>query len=93
MVSSRCFTPYHDRMDTDPDDASTIGESANEHLDMSYETEQEKALRIGKATNQQDTSRPPAANIEATPSHISYVNDVINIQLSYDPQAPTEPNL
>jgi len=80
-------------MDMDPDDAPAIGESANECLDMSYETEQEKALRIGKATNQQDTLRPPAANIEATPSHVSHVDDVINIQLPYDPQAPTEPDL
>jgi len=38
-------------MDTDPDDAPTIGEIANECLKLSYETEQEKALRIDKATN------------------------------------------
>ena len=93
MVSSGRSTPYHNRMDTDPDDAPTIGEIANERLELSYETEQENALRIGKATNQQDTSRPPAANIEATPSHVSHEDDVINIQLSYDPQAPTEPEL
>jgi len=80
-------------MDTDPDDAPTIGEIANECLEMSYETEQEKALRIGKATNQQDTSRPPAVNNEATPSHVSHEDDVINIQLPYDPQVPTEPEL
>jgi len=54
-------------MNTDPDDAPTIGEIANEYLELSYETEQEKALRIGKVTNQQDTSRPPAANNKATP--------------------------
>jgi len=80
-------------MDTDPDDAPTIGEIANECLELSYETEQENALRIGKATNQQDTSRPPAANIEATSSHVSHEDDVINIQLPYDLQAPTEPEL
>jgi len=50
-VFSGRSTPYHDRMDTDPDDAPAIGESANKRLDMSYKTEQEKALRIGKATN------------------------------------------
>jgi len=80
-------------MDTDPDDASTIGEIANERLELSYETEQENALRIGKMTNQQDTSRPPAANIEAIPSYVLHKDDVINIQLPYDPQAPTEPEL
>ena len=50
MVSSGCSTLYYDRMDTDPDDAPAIGENDNEHLNMSYETEQEKALRNSKAT-------------------------------------------
>jgi len=93
IVFSGCSTPYHDRMDTDPDDAPTIGEIANERLELSYKTEQEKALRIGKVTNQQNTSRPPATNNEATPSHVSYKDDVINIQLPYDPQVPTKPEL
>ena len=93
MVSSGYSTPYHDRMNTELDDAPTIREIANERLELSYETEQENTLRIGKITNQQDTSRPPAANIEATPSHILHEDDVINIQLPYDPQAPTEPEL
>ena len=93
MVSSGRSTPYHNRIDTDPDDAPTIGEIANERLELLYEIEQEKALRIGKVTNQQDTSRPPTANNEATPSHVSHEDDVINIQLPYDPQALTEPEL
>ena len=93
MVSSGRSTPYHDRMDTDPDDAPTIGEIANECLELSYETEQEKVLRIGKVTNQQDTLRPPDTNNETTPSHVLHEDDVINIQLPYDPQVPTEPEL
>ena len=80
-------------MDIDPDIAPSIGEIAYKCFELSYETEQEKALRIGKATNQQDTSRALAANNEATPSHVPHVEDVINIQLPYDPQAPTEPDL
>jgi len=80
-------------MDTDPDDAPTIGEIANECLELSYETEQEKVLRIGKVTNQQDTLRPPDTNNETTPSHVLHEDDVINIQLPYDPQVPTEPEL
>ena len=51
MVSSGHSTPYHDRMDTDPDDAPITREISNECLELSYETEQEKALRIGKTTN------------------------------------------
>jgi len=39
-------------MDTDPDSSPFNGEVTNECLELLYETEQEKALRIGKATNQ-----------------------------------------
>jgi len=80
-------------MDTDPDGSPSNNEVTNKCLELSYETEQEKALRIGKATNQQDTSRPQDTNNEATPSHVQHKDDVINIQLPYDPQAPTEPKL
>ncbi len=59
----------------------------------SYKIEQENALRIGKVTNQQDTTRPPACNNEATSSHVPHEDDVINIQLPYDPHGPTEPEL
>ena len=80
-------------MDIDPDDAPAIGGNNNEHLELFYEIEQEKALRIGKATNQQDTTRPLAFNNEATPSHVPHKDNVINIQLPYDPQGPTDPEL
>ena len=93
MVSSGRSTPYHDRMDTDPDGEPTIGENNNECLELSYETEQEKTMRIGKAPIQQDNMRPPAINNEATPPHTAHEDNVINIQLLYDPQAPTEPEL
>ena len=93
MVSSGLSTLYHDRMDTDPDGEPTIGENNNERLELSYETEQEKAMRIGKAPIQQDNTRPPAINNEATPPHTAHEDNVINIQLPYDPQAPTEPEL
>jgi len=51
MMSSGRATPYHDRMDTDPDDAPAIGGNNNELLELSYKTEQENASRIGKTTN------------------------------------------
>jgi len=38
-------------MDTDPDGSPSNDEVTNECLELSYETELEKALRIGKATN------------------------------------------
>ena len=80
-------------MNIDPDSEPTIGENDNERLELSYKIEQEKALRIGKALIQQDNMRPPAINNEATPSHVTHKDEVINIQLLYNPQAPTEPEL
>ena len=80
-------------MDIDPDGFPLNDEVTNERLELSYETEQEKTLRTGKATNQQDTTRPLDANNKAIPSHVQHKDDVINIQLPYDPQAPTEPEL
>ena len=79
MVSSGRSTSYHDRMDIDPDGEPTIGENNNECLELSYKTEQEKALRTGKAPIQQDNMRPPAINNEATPSHVIHKDKVINI--------------
>ena len=93
MVSSGQSTPYHDRMDTDMDCNLTIEEPSTEHLELFYETEQEKALRVGMVANQQEILRPMDVNNEVTPSHVQHEDDVINIQLPYDPQAPTEPEL
>jgi len=50
-------------------------------------------MRIGKVTIQQDNMRPQASNNKATPSHVIHEDEVINIQLPYDPQAPMEPEL
>ena len=69
MASSGRSTPYHERMDTDMDCNPTSGESNTERLELSYEAEQEKALRVGMAVNQQETSRPLNVNNEATPTH------------------------
>ena len=93
MASSGRSTPYYERMDTDMDCNPTNGESNLECLELSYKTEQEKALRVGITTNQQETSRPLNVNNEAAPTHGPHKDDVINIQLPYDTQAPTEPEL
>jgi len=39
MVSSGRSTPYHNRMDIDPDSFPPNNEVTNEHLKLSYETE------------------------------------------------------
>ena len=51
MVSSGRSTPYHDRMDTDMNYNPTIEELSPERLELSYETDQEKTLQVGMATN------------------------------------------
>jgi len=93
IASSGQSTPYHERMDTDMDCNPTNGESNLERLEPSYETEQEKTLRVGIAANQQKTLRLLNVNNEAAPTHGPHKNDIINIQLPYDIQAPTESEL
>ena len=59
MASSGHSTPYYDRIDTDMDYNPTIKEPSSECLELSYKTEQEKALWVGMAANHQETMRPP----------------------------------
>jgi len=82
--------PYHDRMDVNMDYDSTVGDYTPE---LSYKTEQEKALHVSKMADQQIPMRLTSGNNEAPPTHISNKESVINIQLPYDPQASTEPDL
>ena len=93
IVSSGCSTPYHDQMDMDLDDAHVADNTDNGNPDLFYETEQEKALRIGEAANSLTNTRPPGINNEAAPSCDIYEDDIINVQLPYDPHTPTEPEL
>ena len=92
-------------IDDDPNDSSPA---------LSYEDEQERAIRVSKAANPQNDMRPqcdslivpnpnpqrvlnedPRSNSgnNATQVNTSHEDEVINIQLPYDPQAPTEPEL
>ena len=93
MVSSGRSTPYHERMDTDMDIDPVSNESTEEQPVLSYETEQERAIRVSMVANQQTTTRLHNVNNEATPTHARHEDDVINIQLPYNPNAPTEPQL
>jgi len=60
---------------------------------LSYETEQEKVLWTSKVANLQYPTRTMNGNNEASPTHVHHKDSIINIQLPYDPHAPTEPNL
>jgi len=88
VASSGCSTPYHKRMNIDMDLPS-------EELqpEMFYKTEQEKAIWVSMAANQQETTRPTNVHNEAPPSHAQHEGESINIQLPYDPHTPTEPEL
>jgi len=80
-------------MNTDMDYVPTIEETNSEHLELSYETNQENAIRVGMVANQQESMRPHDVNNEAPPTHVPHKDNAINIQLPYNPQAPTEPEL
>ena len=93
MISSRRSTPYCDRMDMDLDEAPVTGDSNNGSPELSYETEQDKVLRLGKTADSENNTRPTGVNNEATPTNGNHEDDIINVQLPYDPQAPTEQEL
>ena len=91
MSSTKSSVVYHERM------VNNNLKDDNEPMDsvpaLSYKTEQERAFHISKVAKQQEHMRPNGRNSEATAAHGTEDNDVINIQLQYDLQAPTEPDL
>ena len=95
LASSGRSTPYHERMEIDV--VTGTDESNTESLDLSYETAQEKAIRVSMAANQQVNQQAPTRPLgginEATPAHSQHEEDVINIQIPYDFNAPTKPEL
>ena len=88
MASSGRSMPYHERINVDMD---LTNKEPNPEL--SYETEQEKAIWISMTANQQKTTKPLNVHNEAPPTHAQHEEEVINIQLPYDPHASTEPEL
>ena len=95
LASSGCSTPYHERMEINI--VPRTDESNAESLELSYETAQEKEIRVSMAanqqTNQQAPTRPPSGINEATPTHRQHEEDVINVQIPYNINVPTEPDL
>ena len=90
MASSSRSTPYHERIDLNIDSDTTMEELTSE---LSYKTEQERALRVSMAADQQETMRPRDGYNEAPPIHATHEKSVINIQIPYDTKAPTKPEL
>ena len=77
----------------DLDEAPVSGGANIESPELSYKTEQDKALRKGKVADPENYMRPTGGNNEATPNNGNHEDDIINVQLPYDLQAPTEPEL
>ena len=95
LASSGRSTPYHKRMEIDV--ASGTEKSNIESCKLSYKTEQEKEVRVSMAANQQANQqasmRPTGGINEASPTHGQYEENVFNVQLPYDINAPVEPEL
>jgi len=51
MASSRRSTPYYDKMDMEINSNPNIEDLNTQRLELSLETEQEKALRVSMAAN------------------------------------------
>ena len=90
MASSGQSTLYHKRMDLNIDSDVTMEELTPK---LSYKTEQKKALQGSMVANQQETMRPKDGYNEAPPTHSTHKESIINIQISYDIDTPTEPEL
>ena len=80
-------TPYHKRIDLNIDSNATMGELTPE---LSYETEQEKALHVSMAADQQETMRPRDGYNKAPPTYTTHKESIINIQIPYDMKTPTK---
>ena len=91
MSFTKSSVVYHERMTTN--NVNNDDDPVNVSPKLSYETEQEKAFHVSKAADQQDTTRTMGDNNEASTTHGTHEESVINIQLLYNPQAPTDPNL
>ena len=71
LASSGRSTPYHERIEIDI--VTRTDESNTESLDLSYETAQEKAIRVSMVANQQVNQQAPTRPLgginKATPAH------------------------
>ncbi|KAL9710707.1 hypothetical protein Ac2012v2_8381 [Leucoagaricus gongylophorus] len=95
LASSGRLTPYHERMEIDV--ASGTEKSNIESRELLYETEQEKEIRVSMAANQQVNQqapmRPTGGINKASLTHGQHEENVFNVQLPYDINAPAEPEL
>ena len=97
ISSSVSSQPYHERMvlNNDLPDKEVVKPVNSSQL--SYKDKSEERNTVSKATDHESTRRWQCAWNEApaldtsTAQHVD--NNIINIQLPYDPDQPTEPDL
>ena len=105
MSLTKSLVIYHERMEHNNHMNNDI-EMNNDSTKISYKTHQEQAIHVSKATDPHNntlnkyvmikclTLNPPYIQIMYPISHTPHVDDcVINIQLLYDLNTPTEPEL
>ena len=61
MVSSTSSIPYHEKMEKNNE--MEIDDNGNSFSELSYETLQEKELRLGEATKNNSNTRTPRGNL------------------------------
>jgi len=91
ISSIKSSVVYHERMTTN--NANNNNDPVDVSPELSYKTKQKKAFRVSKAADQQNTTRTMGDNNETSTTHGIHEEGVINIQLPYDSQAPTKPDL
>ena len=91
MSSTKSLVVYHKRMTTN--NANNNNNPVDASPELSYETEQKKALCVSNAADQQDTMRTTGNNNKTSTIYGTHEESIINIQLPYNPQAPTKPDL
>ena len=91
ISSTKLSVVYHERITTN--NANNNNDPVNVSSELFYKTKQKKAFRVSKAADQQNTTRTMGDNNEASTTHGTHEESVINIQLLYDPQAPIKPDL
>jgi len=91
MSSTKLLVVYHEKMTTN--NMNNNDDLVDSSPELSYKTEQKKAFHVSKMADQQESTRTKGSNNEASTTHGTHEESVINIQLPYNPQASTEPDL
>jgi len=97
ISSSEAFKPYHTKMEQLNDLSDEKFRDPIDSSQLLYDNQREREIQVSRMTDYENKTRKQhiaekAPALMSTP--VQCVDDnVINIQLSYDPDCPTEPEL